>query len=114
MTPATEQGFGSGLRAHVNRKRGGDETPPEEEQPRSVSEAVALAEPPPSNAGADQLRAELEASLDRERALRDSLNSQDAANERELQIQQEAARRAEELDERVAQLAAAEADRRRP
>ena len=68
MPPATEQGFGSGLRAHVNRKRGGDEEPLEEEQPRSVSEAIAVAEPPPSSAGADQLRSELEASLDRERA----------------------------------------------
>src|SRR5256885_5830364 len=92
-----EKGFGTGLRAKVERKQNG-----EDEQTRQVPVAVAIAYAP-DDGGAAKLRDELESSLQREQELRNAVNAQ------VQELENDAARRAQELDERDAQLAAAEA-----
>ena len=104
MSGSTEKGFGTGLRAQLERKQSGADSPqPVEEEPRSVSEAIAAATLQAE--GVSELRAQLEASRERERELRASLSAQVNTVELEQQI----ARRTDELDERGAQLASAEA-----
>ena len=63
----TEKGFGTGLRAQLERKQSGVDSPPAplEEEPRSVSEAIAAATLQAE--GVSELRAQLEASRERER-----------------------------------------------
>src|SRR5439155_9299850 len=87
------------LRAQLEKKQGSTE---EEHQQRQVPVAVAIAYAP-EDGGAARLRDELEASLNREQELRAAVTSQ------VHELENAAARRAEELDERDAQLAAAEA-----
>ncbi len=96
----TEGGFGSGLRAKMEARN------TVEESPRSPGEAVAAATPPPpsADAGLAELRAELEASLTRERALRDSLGEQLDASAREVEFEQEIGARLAQLEQRAATL----------
>jgi hypothetical protein len=106
MSGSTEKGFGTGLRAQLERKQNGAEAPApfvEEEEPRSVSEAIAAATLHAE--GVAELRAELEQARERERELRAALSAQVNA----VELEQQTARRIEELDERDAQLASAEA-----
>jgi chromosome segregation ATPase len=105
MAGSTEKGFGTGLRAQLERKQADIDSPPPlpEEEPRSVSEAIAALTLQAE--GVSELRAQLEASRERERELRASLSAQVNA----LELEQQMARRTDELDERGAQLASAEA-----
>jgi hypothetical protein len=93
-----EGGFGSGLRAKMQAQNAVEETP------RSPGEAVALATPPPppaADAGLTELRAELEASMARERALRDSLGDQMAVSAREVEFEHEIGARLATLEQRA-------------
>ena len=107
----TEHGFGTGLRAQLEARASAADTAARK-APRSPREAVAAAEPAPpppaaaaaDNAGADALRNELDASLAREQELRFSLKEQLDTSARELELEQEAARRAAELDRRAEEL----------
>jgi chromosome segregation ATPase len=106
MSGSTEKGFGTGLRAQLERKQNGVEAPApsvEEEEPRSVSEAIAAATLQAE--GVAELRTQLEAARERERELRAALSAQVNA----VELEQQTARRIEELDERDAQLASSEA-----
>ena len=109
MSRPTEKGFGTGLRAQLERKQGGSEPASEPAiddngaAARSVSEAIAVATLQAD--GVNELRAELQAARERESALRASLAAQVDARE----LEQQAAHRVEALDERGAQLAASEA-----
>src|SRR5260370_26754804 len=90
-----EGGLGSGLRAKMEARNA-----PAEPTPRSPGEAVAAAAPPPpppADAGLVELRAELEASLSRERALRDSLGEQLDASAREVEFEHEIGTRLADL-----------------
>ena len=124
----TEGGFGSGLRRQLEARAAMTEAGVVEE-PRSPGEAVA-AVPAPSapaaDASLDELRAELDASLARESALRGSLDDklESSAREaqldrralefeqREVQFEQEIARRMNELEDRAGALAAHEGELR--
>src|SRR5918999_2364091 len=111
----TEKGFGTGLRAQLERRR--DTVPVE--APAAPSEgqlaaAHALAETPTNGDGDDArleaVRAELAASLAREQDLRKALSDQLEAREHELDLDRDFATRATELDGRAAKLAAAQTD----
>ena len=120
---ATEGGFGTGLRRQLEARAAMTEAV-EAEAPRSPGEAVAAAapSPPAGDTGVDELRAELDASLARELALRSSLDDklEHSAREaqldqralefeqREVQFEQEVARRIAELEDRAGALAAHE------
>ena len=95
-----EGGFGSGLRAKMEAHNA------VEESPRSPGEAVAMAtpSPPPADAGLAELRAELEASLSRERALRESLGDQLDASAREVEFEHEIGTRLAALEQRASKL----------
>jgi hypothetical protein len=88
MIDETETGFGSGLRAQLERKSGVEASPAVEQQPDVVAESddgnvvpmVVL----PEFAEFDPVQLELEAALDRERQLREALQHQVEAYEREL------------------------------
>ena len=98
----TEKGFGTGLRAQLERKRG-------PVAPAPVPEPVEMLDPD-AEAGIDALRSELEASLAREEDLRSALAEQLEAYERGLDAEQESAVRAADLDHRAEKLARAEAE----
>src|SRR5207302_4142820 len=77
------------------------------ETPRSPGEAVAAAAPPPpppADAGLVELRSELEASLSRERALRESLGEQLDVSAREVEFEHEVGTRLAELERRATTL----------
>src|SRR5689334_17918397 len=93
-----EKGFGTGLRAKVESKQNGEEESRQVQVPVAVAIAYA-----PDDGGAAKLREELEASLQREQELRNAVSMQ------VQELETEAVKRAEELDERDAQLASAEA-----
>ena len=95
----TEGGFGSGLRAKLQK---------ETEEPRSPGEAIAAALP--GNPDVELLRAELNASLAREQDLRASLHEQVEVSGREVRLEQDVAGTAAALDRRAAALAGTEAD----
>ena len=108
MAGAPEKGFGTGLRAELEKKQAESSAPPPEasdpsDEPRSVSEAIAVATLQAE--GVAELRAELDASRLRESELRASLAAQKGA----VEIEQQTVQRTEQLDERMAQLASAEA-----
>jgi hypothetical protein len=65
----TEKGFGTGLRAQLERKRG-------PVAPAAVPEPSVEALEPDAAAGLEELRSELEASLRREEDLRSALAEQ--------------------------------------
>jgi hypothetical protein len=96
-----EGGFGSGLRAKLEKK--------DQPEPRSPGEAIAAAvevEAPDVEA----LRLELNASLAREQELRASLTEQVDVSGREIQQEQVLAEQSTALDRRAAALAATEAE----
>src|SRR5258708_28804912 len=104
-TQQTEGGFGSGLRAKMQGQNAVDETP------RSPGEAGALATPPPppsADAGLLELPAELEASMARERELRESLGSRMETSAREDEFEQELGPRLATLQQRAQALDAPE------
>src|SRR5262249_33902060 len=94
-----EGGFGSGLRAKLQK---------ESEEPGSPAEAIALADELWPDVGL--LRAELSASLAREQDLRSSLHEQVEVSGREVRLEQDVAAQAAGLDARAATLAATEAE----
>jgi hypothetical protein len=115
MTPETETGFGSGLRAQLVRKQA-DETEPVEatvDVPASSGaapiemapvEELFRVEVPDQDPEVSALRIELEAALDREQQLRDALQHQVEAYERELAADRDLALREAEFEQRVARL----------
>ena len=96
-----EGGFGSGLRAKLERK--------DEVEPRSPGEAIAAAVSV-DNSDVEALRLELSASLSREQELRASLTEQVEVSGREVQVEQELAQQSAALDRRASALAATEAE----
>jgi hypothetical protein len=122
MTHETETGFGTGLRAQLSRKLGADESaevdddavatvaPPTEILPLGdllplVPEAVV---DEPEEVAA--LRSELEQALTRERALREALEHQVEAYERELASARDLAVREAEVEQRGARADATQAE----
>ena len=111
----TEKGFGTGLRAQLERRR---DTVPVDAPPAPTDEELAAAQAlaeTPTNGGGDgaqleAVRAELAASLAREQDLRTALSDQLEAREHELDLDRDFATRAAELDGRAAKLAAAQAN----
>src|SRR5438552_12897373 len=107
----TEKGFGTGLRAQLERRRetaagkgGLKAAPPDVSGSVPAAPAIDI-----SDADLDALRDELAASLAREEQLRGALSEQVAAHDRELSPQHDLAARQAELDERVGRLSAFEA-----
>jgi hypothetical protein len=97
-----EGGFGSGLRAKLERKE-------QVEPPRSPGEAIAAAVPV-DDPDIEVLRLELSASLSREHELRTSLNEQVEVSGREVQAEQELAHQSAALDRRAGALAETQAE----
>ena len=96
MSHETENGFGSGLRALIDRKAAADEPLVVEEYEEEVVASVAA----PPVLDALSLQEELEAALGRERDLRAALEHQMAAYERERAEEQHLALRISELEQR--------------
>src|SRR3990172_10166827 len=115
----TEKGFGTGLRAQLERRR---EPTSKGTPPPAAEEALAAARklvdtPPPENvngsgsdAEVEAVRAELAASLTREQELRTTLADQLETREHELALDRELAARSVELDGKAARLPAAHAE----
>src|SRR2546421_10035732 len=106
----TEKGFGTGLRAQLERRRetaagkGGLKVAnPDASGSVPAAPAIDI-----SDADLDALRDELAASLAREEQLRGALSEQVAAHDRELSPQHDLAARQAELDERAGRLSAFE------
>ncbi len=122
MTQETETGFGTGLRAQLSRKHGDDA--PEVEVEVESAASVELPDPFPIGdvlplvpvpvidepAEVTTLRAELEGALTRERSLREALEHQVEAYERELASARELAVREAEVEQRIARAEATHAD----
>ena len=107
----TEKGFGTGLRAQLERRRAEDETP-EAAGPTNVELRFELTARPAGDAESfvvgpelTELRSELEAALRREETLRLRLEKQTEAYDGGIGNEKELARRAATLDERDAKLA---------
>src|SRR6476646_1181985 len=110
----TEKGFGTGLRAQLQRRREGEDGTPVEAQGSTNVELRFELTARPSNGetleavvGPDvqALRAELEAAQAREATLRDQLQERSHAYEQNVGSEKELAHRALTLDERDAKLA---------
>jgi adhesin HecA-like repeat protein len=129
----TEKGFGTGLRAQLERRREttgptnedastpdkspksapssvtADAAPKAKSEPKVEAEHLGDENATLDDAELEALRAELAASLAREQDLRGALNEQVQAYERELDAEQDFALRAAELDQRAGKLSAHEA-----
>src|SRR3954452_19505530 len=113
----TEKGFGTGLRAQLQRRREGDGTPVEQAQgPTNVELRFELTARPAGGGGdtievgvggpdVQALKAELEASQAREATLRDQLLESSSEYQQNVGSEKELAHRALTLDEREAKLA---------
>ena len=110
----TEKGFGTGLRAQLQRRREGEDGTPVEAQGSTNVELRFELTARPSNGetleavvGPDvqALRAELEAAQAREATLRDQLQERSHTYEQNVGSEKELAHRALTLDEREAKLA---------
>src|SRR5437762_6762519 len=110
----TEKGFGTGLRAQLQRRREGDDgTQTETQGPTNVELRLELTARPANGetieavVGPDvkALRAELEAAQAREATLRDQLQERSNAYDQNVGSEKELAHRAVTLDEREAKLA---------
>ena len=110
----TEKGFGTGLRAQLQRRREGEDgTPVEAQGSTNVELRFELTARPASGetleavVGPDvqALRAELEAAQAREATLRDQLQERSHTYEQNVGSEKELAHRALTLDEREAKLA---------
>ena len=119
MTHETETGFGTGLRAQLSRKLG-DEAPDvdveapavELPDPFPIGDVLPLLSEPIVDEPAEvtALRSELEGALTRERSLREALEHQVEAYERELASARELAVREAEVEQRITRAEAAHAD----
>ncbi|HEY4413917.1 MAG TPA: hypothetical protein VGN06_13035, partial [Gaiellaceae bacterium] len=119
MTHETETGFGTGLRAQLSRKNG-DALTTEEAEPVEVQlpdllpmgEILPLAPEPVSVEPQEilVLRSELESALTRERALREALEHQVEAYEREMSSARDLAVREAEVEQLAARAEASRAD----
>src|SRR5919202_5952454 len=108
----TEKGFGTGLRAQLERRRGDEEAGPEQPGPTNVELRFELTARPAADHDAvahnpdfAELKAELEAAQRREAALRSRLDQQAAAYDGGMSFEKELANRAANLDAREAKLA---------
>ena len=121
MTHETETGFGSGLRKLLQKQELEGEVLVEEpvdefdivEPEPAVAEVVAIVEKPePAEAPLEllELRSELEAALDRERQLKEALEHQVEAYERERANDRDVAVREAEVEQQVARLEQLRAD----
>ena len=99
MSQETENGFGSGLRALLDRKSADEETAAVEEH----DEPVAQVESPPIVVDVLTLQHELESALGREHDLRAALEHQVATYERERAEDQNLALRIAELEQQRAE-----------
>src|SRR6478752_4822795 len=115
----TEKGFGTGLRAQLQRRREGEDGTPAEAQGSTNVELRFELTARPANGetleavvGPDvmALRAELEAAQAREASLRDQLQERSHAYEQNVGSEKELAHRALTLDERDAKLAEFQAE----
>lgn len=120
MSHETETGFGTGLRAQLSRKHGGDEpeaveAPPVETplpDPLPIGEIVSILPEPVSDEPHEllALRHELEAALTRERSLREALEHQVEAYERELSSARDLAVREAEVEQLASRAEASQAE----
>ncbi|HKI93384.1 MAG TPA: hypothetical protein VJ986_13870, partial [Gaiellaceae bacterium] len=119
MTVETETGFGSGLRAQLERKQAPEPAPePDPAELTDSEDALAVVEQlyesvPEEEEGTPELRelrTELEAALEREQQLRDALQHQVEAYERELASGRDLALREAEFGQRIGRLEAAQAE----
>src|SRR3954451_24662265 len=110
----TEKGFGTGLRAQLQRRREGEDgTPAETQGPTNVELRLELTARPANGetleavVGPDvqALRAELQAAQTREATLRDQLQERSHAYDQNVGSEKELAHRAVTLDEGEARLA---------
>ncbi len=116
MTHETETGFGSGLRAQIERKQGTDEpdaqacelSVPFDEPDRA--EPLLLIEDESAAPEVASVQAELEGALERERQLQSALEHQVEAYERELAADRDLAVREAEFEQRAARLESARAE----
>jgi len=107
MTHETETGFGSGLRAQLERKQGVDESTEIVAEPVdvvAVAPVVALFVEEPEVRDVAVVQSDLEAALHREQELRDALQHQVEAYERELAADRDLAVREAEFEQRAARL----------
>ncbi|MGH3060259.1 MAG: hypothetical protein ACRDNA_02480, partial [Gaiellaceae bacterium] len=98
-----ETGFGTGLRGKLEKRR-----EPDEAADGAAPEEVAAASNGAGSVEADALRAELAASLDRERELRSELSAAFEARGESAALDSDYAARTAELDVRAARLASSE------
>jgi len=118
MSPELEQGFGTGLRSHLQRHQGDNEPLPlalPAEQPEPEAPVMELSPPAPEPLVEQAvelatLRVELQEALAREQELRDALEHQVEAHERELAGRHELTLREAEADQLGARLAVREAE----
>ncbi|HMD12624.1 MAG TPA: hypothetical protein VKG90_09850, partial [Marmoricola sp.] len=108
----TEKGFGTGLRAQLQRRREGDDGQGEPQGPTNVELRFELTARPASgdavegvNPEFEELRVELQAAHAREASLREQLERRDEAYDQSVGSEKELAHRATTLDEREAKLA---------
>jgi DNA repair exonuclease SbcCD ATPase subunit len=110
MTPPEqdlERGFGTGLRAQLEKRQGADEAPePQQPSRPTVPEPAAESVLQPVVDEARALRAELEAAHNREHELRTELAELQANVNQELNGAQALSLRSTEVDQRAARLAA--------
>ncbi len=110
MTHETETGFGSGLRAQLERKQVVEEPlVTEAELPATSIEPIGdvvqlVVEAPPVAAELTAVQTELEAAIRREQELREALQHQVEAYERELAAERDLAVREAEFEQRAARL----------
>ena len=110
----TEKGFGTGLRAQLQRRR--DDAQVELDASKEAFTAAKAVATAPSSANGngdghaelETVRAELAASLAREQDLRAFLTDQIEARERELEVDHELSARAADVDAKLSKLDAAE------
>ena len=113
----TEKGFGTGLRAQLERRRSDEEHAEQPQASTNVELRLELTARPASDGevvvnGPDftELKAELEAAQRREAALRSRLDQHAAAYDGGMSLEKELANRAANLDAREAKLAEFEVD----
>src|SRR5262245_35329757 len=109
----TEKGFGTGLRAQLQRRREGEDGQAEQQGPTNVELRFELTARPASgetiegvvNHDFEELRAELQSAHAREASLREQLEKRTEAYDQNVGSEKELAHRATTLDEREAKLA---------
>src|SRR4029453_5613213 len=109
----TEKGFGTGLRAQLQRRREGEDVQGGQQGPTNVERRFELTARPASREGVDvgvgpeveELRAELAAAHKREASLRQQLERREETYDLNVGSEKELAHRASTLDEREAKLA---------